>query len=111
MNASQNVSAQLEKVPGPDSRSVKGEEGKAELERLLDEVLQGGRDGIVELVGRAQDSDGKARYALHALAVRVCQPAHRKQRGTFAEALASTLGGDRPKEAQAFVVRQLQVAG
>src|SRR5262249_12162343 len=33
------------------------------------------------------------------------------QRRAFTEALVSTLGGDRPKDVQAFVVRQVQLVG
>src|SRR4051812_6866587 len=115
MNAAEKLTALVEKVPGPDSRSVKGVEGKAELERVLAEIIKGGRDSVVELAGLlvapGKGDDSKARYALHALAVFVCHGANRKHRPTFAEALASTLEQDRPEEVRAFIVRQLQVAG
>src|SRR5262249_34827274 len=59
----------------------------------------------------ARGDDSKARYALHALALRVCAAKDEKQRAAYSESLASTLDGKRPKAVQAFVIRQLQVAG
>jgi hypothetical protein len=115
MKPSEKLAALLDKLPGPDSRSVKGAEGKAEMERILTAILKGGRDSIVELVGLlvapGKGDDSKVRYALHALALFVCRSSDRKQRPTFAAALASTLDGDRPADVRAFVVRELQVCG
>jgi hypothetical protein len=115
MKASEKVAALVEKLPGVDSRAVKGEEGKAEVERILTDLLAGGTDNVVALVGLlavpGKGEDGKARYALHALATHVCRGTGRKKREMFSKALASTLGGSRPKEVQAFVIRQLQTAG
>src|SRR5262249_43901767 len=76
----------------------------------------GGKDTVVALVGLlvepgGKGDDSKARYALHALALRVCAARDEKQRQAFSEALASTLDGKRPKQVQAFVVRELQVVG
>jgi HEAT repeat protein len=45
------------------------------------------------------------------LATRVCRKKDGKNRKQFNAALASTLGGGKPKEVRAFVLRQLQVAG
>jgi HEAT repeat protein len=89
---------------------------RAAIEKTLDAILAGGRAGVVAVVDMVlppgKGDDTRARYALHALAVRVCGHRDReRQRQTFAEALASTLDGRRPKEVQEFVIRQLQVAG
>jgi HEAT repeat protein len=115
MKPSEKVADLVGQLPGPDTRSVKGTEGKAEMERTLTKVLEGGRDSIVELAGLlvapGSGDDSKARYALHALAVMVCQGAGRKHRPVFSEALAGTLEKDRPADVKAFIVRQLQVAG
>jgi hypothetical protein len=115
MRASDKAAGLIDRLPGPDSRSVKGDAGKAEMERGLIEIVKGGRDRVVEvvdlLVPPSKGDDGKARYALGALAVLVCQPAHRKHRAVFAEALASALEKDRPAEVKAFIVRQIQTAG
>ncbi len=115
MKASDKTADLVGKLPGPDSRSVRGDEGKAAMERVLAQVLEGGRDSVAALVellvAPGKGDDSKARYALHALAVLVCQPANRKQRPVFAGALAGTLEKERPAEVKAFLVRQLQVCG
>src|SRR5262245_33514275 len=97
---------------GADAKTV----DRAATEKTLQAILDGGKDGLVAVVDMLivpgdKGDDTKARYALHALAVRVCAARDDKQRKAYAEALASTLGGKRPKPVQAFVVRQLQVAG
>jgi len=115
MKASEQLIALVNQMPQADSRRILGTVDKEAVEKALGEILRGGKDnvlGIVSLlVEPGKGDDSKARYALHALAVEVCKRKDIKQRQLFAEALASTLGGDRPKEVQAFVIRQVQVAG
>ncbi len=62
----------------------------------------------IEAVGKGDD--GKARYAVHALAVRAggLEDDARKR---FAEVLSGSLAGDRAKAVKEFVVRELQVCG
>src|SRR5262245_21713987 len=83
--------------------------------KTLTAILEGGADNVVGLVDMLTEpgkgDDSKARYALHALAVRVGAAKDEKQRAAFAKALASTLGGKRSRDAQGFVIRQLQVVG
>src|SRR5207248_1173151 len=83
--------------------------------RTLAALLEGGKDSLTAvvdlLVVPGKGNDSKARYALHALAVRVGAAKDDKQRRAFTEALAATLGGARAKEVQVFVIGQLQVAG
>jgi HEAT repeat protein len=99
----------------PDRAAKADEVDRGATEKTLTAILRGGQESLVALVdllvepGKGDDS--KARYALHALALRVCAAKDDKQRSAYAEALASTLGGKRPGAVQAFVVRQLQVAG
>jgi HEAT repeat protein len=99
----------------PDRNAKADSVDKAATEKTLKAILDGGKDSLVAVVDlltpAEKGGDSKARYALHALSVRVCAAKDEKQRKAYAEALASTLGGKRPKEVQAFVVRQLQVAG
>jgi hypothetical protein len=105
----------LKRLPGPDSRAVADESAAAEMERTLAEILKGGKERIVALVGLlvepGKGDDTRARYALHALAVAVCRRKDAAGRRLLAQALTATLGGSRPKEVQAFVVRQVQVVG
>jgi HEAT repeat protein len=83
--------------------------------QVFDAVLALGRDGVVAVVGMVQDvddgNDYRVRYVLHGLAQYVGRPGKEAARATFVEALASQLGGDRPKGAQGFVARQLHVVG
>src|SRR4051812_15561706 len=111
-----DVSKLVESLVVPDRNAKPDQVDKAATEKTLKAILDGGKDSLVALIdllvvpGDKAD-DSKARYALHALAVRVGAAKDEKLRKAFVEALASTLGGKRPKEVQAFVVRQLQVAG
>lgn len=115
MQPSEKLIALVNQMPQADTRRILGTVDKEAVEKALGEILQGGKDNIAGVVGllveTGKGDDSKARYALHALAVEVCKRKEAKQRQMFAEALAATLGSDRPKEIQAFVIRQLQVAG
>ena len=92
---------------------------KAQIEKAVEEIQKGGRASIVGvidmLVEPGRGEDYKARYALHCVAVQVCEM---KQAGggdgprsEFALALASQLGGNRPKGVQAYLLQELQTAG
>jgi HEAT repeat protein len=115
MKASETLIALVNQMPQPDAKRILGTVDKPAVEKALAEILRGGRDniaGLIDLLVEAgKGDDGKARYALHALTVEVCKRKHGKQRQTFVEVLASALGGDRPKEVRAFLIRQVQVAG
>jgi HEAT repeat protein len=87
---------------------------KEAMDRALAALRAGGRDGVVALVGMLVDtdpaSDSRARHLLHALVIQSGGwPAD--ERKALAGALASTLGGDKPKEVQGFVIRQIQLCG
>jgi len=115
MNANEKLIALVNQMPQADARRILGTVDKEAVEKALGEILQGGRENIVGvadlLVETGKGDDGKARYALHALAVEVCKRKDGAHRQTFNAALAAALGTDRPKEVQAFIVRQLQIAG
>jgi len=115
MQAADKLNALVNQMPQADAKRILGTVDKEAVDKALAEILQGGKDNITGLtallVEPGKGDDGKARYALHALAVAVCKPQDAKQRAMFTAALAGTLGGDRPKEVQAFIVRQLQIAG
>src|SRR5262245_57906659 len=115
MKPSEQLITLVNQMPEPDGRRILGTVDKEVVEKALGEILRGGKDNVVGLVDMLVEAgkgeDGKARYAMHALAVEVVRRKDAKQRQLFAEALGSSLGGERPKEVQAFVIRQLQVAG
>lgn len=115
MKPSEQLIALVNQMPQPDAKRILGTVDKEAVEKALGEILRGGKDNITGLVDMlvevGKGDDGQARYALHALAVEVVKRKDAKQRQMFNEALVSTLGGERPKEVQAFVIRQLQVAG
>lgn len=113
--ASDNVKDLVDSLVIPDRNSSADKVNREAIDATLTKILDGGKDSLVAVIdmvkvpGKDRLNDTKPRYALHALAVRVARDA--RQRKAFCEALASTLGSDRPKEVQAFVIRQLQVAG
>ncbi|MHC4281446.1 MAG: HEAT repeat domain-containing protein, partial [Planctomycetota bacterium] len=63
------------------------------------------------LVEPGKGDDVKAHYALHCMALHVCKLDNNRPRRRFSRTLASQLGGDRPKEVQKYLIRELQVAG
>ena len=120
-----DVKALVEKMPELDTRKTR--EGKtvrsgkltgpkwADAEKIYDEILAGGRDAVLAVVDMLKETDDgkdyKARYALHGLAVHVCRKKRDERRARLVEALASQLGGDRPKAIRRVLVRQLQTVG
>jgi HEAT repeat protein len=63
------------------------------------------------LVEPGKGDDVKAHYALHCMALHVCKLDNNRPRRRFSRTLASQIGGDRPKEVQKYLIRELQVAG
>ncbi len=86
-----------------------------EAAAIFDGVLAAGRDGVAGVVAMLHETDDgqdyKARYVLHGLAQYLGRPGKAEARTMFVAALASQLGGERPKSVQGFVARQLQVIG
>jgi len=85
------------------------------IEGAIRDILKGGRDSIIGvidmLVEPGKGDDVKAHYALHCMALHVCKLESNRPRRRFSRTLASQLGGDRPKEVQKYLIRELQVAG
>lgn len=112
---SSSLAALVNKLPDPDERGMLTNIDKEVVDNVISEIHKGGRRrtrGLIDmLVEPGEKDDVKPRYALHCLAVYVCKLDDDRQRRTFARALASQLGGDRPKAVQGYLVRQLQVAG
>ena len=63
------------------------------------------------LFGKIFLDNTKPHYALHILAVHASGIEDDKARAGVALALASQLGGDRPKGVQAYLIQELQVVG
>ena len=130
MAASANLKELVDAMPSPSKRAerttppergrpreregILSDADKAAMDKALAEIHAGGRDNVVALVGMLvpedPPADSKVRHALHALATKV-NGMKGEDRKAFAEALASTLGGERPKEVQQFIIRQLQLCG
>ena len=86
-----------------------------EAQKVYDQILAAGREGVAAVVGllKATDdgADYKARYVLGGLAAYVCRKGKDAQRAAVIEALLSQLGRDRPTAIRRFVVRLLQAVG
>jgi hypothetical protein len=85
----------------------------AVAEPILAEILEGGRDNLIELIGMVGDhSDYKPTYALHAIAIAVGRPGRETERRLFTETLAGEIRNENlPTALRAFLIRELQVAG
>src|SRR4051812_45091355 len=94
------------KTGAKDERpGVLSDADKAAMDKSLAAIRAGGRETYVALVGMLVENDpaadSKVRHALGALAIQGGGWNDDEQRA-YAEALASTLGGEGPKEVQAF---------
>lgn len=72
--------------------------------------LDGSIAGLVDLLS-TKGGDTQARQALHAIVMHVGSEKNAASRPAAARALAATLNGERPKDIQGFVIRQLQLIG
>ncbi len=106
-------------MPDPDKRGMYCTDiDAAKIEKAVAEMHKHGRAAIVGLIDMLveplQGDDVrpvKAKYALHCLALAVCNLADDKPRHEFSLTLASQLGGNRPKAVQAYLIQELQTAG
>jgi hypothetical protein len=108
--------ALVNKMPNPDERGMYCTDiDKKKIERAIRDILRGGRENIIGvidmLVEPGKGNDVKAHYALHCMALHVCKIDSNRPRRRFSRTLASQIGGDRPKEVQKYLIRELQVAG
>lgn len=108
--------ALVNKMPDPDQRGMYcADIDKEKIEGAIAKILKGGRDNIIGvidmLVEPGKGNDVKAHYALHCMALHVCKLDNNRPRRRFSRTLASQIGGDRPKEVQKYLVRELQIAG
>ena len=118
MAASEELKAVVGRIPDPAKNGTYVDLDDAKIQQIrkvTDELQKGGRDAVVGLIDMlvvpGKGDDIKPRWALHLLAVRAGEPGADKQRAEFARAVASQLGGDRPKAVKEYLIEQLQVAG
>jgi HEAT repeat protein len=115
----EKIKSLVEQMPKPDSRGILSEVKLEPTLKAISDLHAGGTATVRALadmlVEPGKGNDHQARYALHALALHVCQLAGKngddKPREQFATALAETLADDRPKTVKEFIVRELQVCG
>jgi len=123
MAASDNLKKLVEKMPEPDGGAKKGKRRSSgtltgppwsEAAPVFDEVLKGGSDNIVAMIGMLSPTDDgkdvKPRYMLHAVTTYACTPGRDKDRACVAGAIVSQLAGQ-SKDNKAFLMQQLELCG
>jgi len=115
-NTSEKLTELVGRMPDPDDRGMYCTNiDKGKIEGAIAEIHNGGREnilGIIDmLVEPGKGDDVKAHYALHCLGLHVCNINDEKARRGFGAALASQIGGDRPKGVQAYLIQELQSFG
>jgi hypothetical protein len=114
-NPSAKLAELVNQLPDPDPTKKFTGPDPADARRIYDDVLQGGRDSIVGLVGMLVEAgkgeDWKVRYLIHGLVLYAGRPEKDAYRPMIAEALASQLGGALPKEVTCFLLQELQIVG
>jgi hypothetical protein len=115
MTLQDKIAEAVDRMPALDKRGTYTGPPWAEAMPIFEEVVDAGRDGVSAVVALLKEvddgADFKARLVLHGLAQYLGRPGQEARRATFVGALASQLGGDRPKPVQGFLVRQLLVVG
>jgi len=102
--------------PDKDGRYANLDKDKVEqIEKVVAQLRKGGRDAVLGLIDMlvepGKGDDVKAHFALHLLVVHVTQKGSEQSRADFAQAVASQIGGDRPKAVQKYLIEQLQLTG
>ncbi len=115
MEASPQLETLVDRVCDLDVRATLANLRKNRTEQAVVAIHRGGRDNILALIDMlvepGQGNDIKPHFALHCLAVYVCQLEDVKHRRRFARTLAGQLSGSRPKGVQKFLIEELQVCG
>ena len=118
MSTSQQIKNLLGQMPGPDGGGTYANLNMnkvKQVEKVVVQLRKGGRNSVLGLIDMlvepGKGDDVKARFALHLLAVHVTRKGNEQARSEFAHAVASQVGGDRPKAIQVYLIEQLQLAG
>jgi HEAT repeat protein len=115
MKTQDKIAELVDQIPALDKRGTFTGPSWEEALPLFDGIVAAGREGVTGVVAMLKEvddgSDYKARYVLHGIAQYLGRPGKEAARTMYVAALASQLGGDRPKGVQGYVARQLQVIG
>jgi len=116
--SSEDIRSLVNQIPDPDEGGSYANLDMNKVEQIKKVVAQlhhGGRESILGLIDMlvepGKGDDIKAHFALHLLAVYVTRKGDEQARSEFAQAVASQVGGDRPKAIQTYLIEQLQLAG
>jgi hypothetical protein len=114
----QEIKNLVAQIPDPDEGGSYAnlDMNKVEqIEKVVVQLHKGGRASVLGLIDMlvepGKGDDIKARFALHLLAVHVTGKGNEEARSEFAQAVASQVGGERPKAVQIYLIERLQVAG
>jgi hypothetical protein len=116
MAASEDLKNLVNQLPDPDRRGMYCTDiDKAKIEQTIAAIHQGGKDnvlGLIDLLAEPGQSGGaKPHYALHCLGNHLLQIKDEAARREFCQAIASQIGGSRPKVIQAYLCQELQSFG
>ena len=109
----------VDQMPPADGggRYVEGID-KDKIDKATAALAKGGKEYVLGIIDMLEEpklgqvvTDVKPHYALHCLANYVLVVKDEKARKDLSEALASQIGGDRPKGVQAYLCQELQWAG
>lgn len=112
--AAKDMQTVVEGMPRVAERGILADAPEERVKESLRELVEAGPDAVPEIVAMLVElrpgEDVQARHALHALAVSA-GGIDGPRREAVAKAIAAALDGERPKEVQGFLIRQLQVVG
>jgi hypothetical protein len=114
MNAAQ-LKLLVDKMPSKDGRGMYTQIDGDEVSKAIAALDASGRAGVLGLIdllaGPGEKDDTKPHYALHALALHIINSEDAKGQVEFTKAVASQIGGERPKAIQRYLCQLLQTAG
>lgn len=115
-NVSANLADLVARMPDPDERGMYCTNiDKGKIEGAIADIHNGGRENILGLIDMlvepGKGDDVKAHYALHCLGLHICNIGDARAKRRYGAALASQIGGDRPKGVQAYLIQELQSFG
>ncbi len=118
MPTTEELKALIVQVPDPDPYGTYvnlDNEKIGRIRQVVGDLHKGGRDAVVGLIDMlaepGQGNDVKPHFALHLLAVHVTGLGDDKARAQLALAVASQVGGDRPKGVRRYLIQELGLAG
>lgn len=118
MLTAEEIKSLVGQIPDPDEGGSYAnlDMNKVEqIEKVVAQLHEGGRDSVLGLIDMlvepGKGDDIKARFALHLLAVHITRKGSEQARSEFTQAVASQVGGDRPKAVKIYLIERLQLAG